>query len=339
MSIGSLREGQLLSCHGGNLDAVKGLFPNAKTPWLDLSTGINTISYPIPELPKSVWCNLPTTAEQTHLELAARYAYGAPDCTEVVGAPGTQALIQLLPRLFPAKQVGILNFTYTEHQICWQAAGASVSSVADLQTLKSFETAIVVNPNNPDGRIAHPEALVDLAKELASSGGRLFVDEAFMDLEWQKSVIPSLPAAGAMVLRSFGKTYGLGGLRLGFAVGSTGDCARLRQALGPWSISGPAIEIGRRALADKLWLAQAAQRLHGDSMRLDRVLQNAGFDILGGTLLFRLTSHRAAESVFTRLCEFGILVRRYVERPNFLRFGIPHYESDWQRLIGALASC
>ena len=137
-----------------------------------------------------------------------------------------------------------------------------------------------------------PDDLAEIAGTLARRGGRLIVDEAFMDvLGRQSSLVPRLPAAGAIVLRSFGKAYGLAGLRLGFAAASPDDCALLREAIGPWAVSGPAIEIGRRALTDDAWLAATVGRLRDEAERLDRLLQSAGFDIVGGTPLFRLAQH------------------------------------------------
>jgi cobalamin biosynthesis protein CobC len=324
-----------LRYHGGNVDAARRLFPHTPLPWIDLSTGINPVPYPIGELPQHTWTRLP---DVTPLEQTARAAYRAGQGTDVVAAPGTQALIQLLPRVFPVRRVGILGFTYAEHAVCWQAAGAEVVTGATLADLEAFDIGVVVNPNNPDGRTCPPGALADTAAVLARRGGRLVVDEAFMDLEGhQHSLIPLRPA-GALVLRSFGKTYGLAGLRLGFALGSPEDCARLRSALGPWAVSGPAIEIGQRALADETWLVCAGTRLRDEAGRLDRMLLSAGLAVVGGTALFRLVHHKHAADWFKALCAAGILTRPFREQPEWLRFGLPHAPEAWTRLEEALAT-
>ena len=138
------------------------------------------------------------------------------------------------------------------------------------------------------------------------------------------------------MLRSFGKSYGLAGLRLGFAIGSATDCEGLRRAMGPWAVSGPAIAIGRRALADEAWRATAAARLRRDVGRLDGLLRRAGFGIVGGTLLFRLARHDASAVVFERLCRAGILTRAFGGKRDLLRFGIPGREVEWERLGAAL---
>ena len=290
------------------------------------------MAYPVGEVSPDAWRRLPDVRA---LEDAARVAYGAGPAAGIVAAPGGQALIQWLPRVFPARRVGVLGFTYREHEACWRASGAEVVRVATPAELVGCDVGVVVNPNNPDGRMWPSSALVEVAGVLARQGGRLIVDEAFMDLQ-AGSLIPGLPL-GALVLRSFGKAYGLAGVRLGFAVGAAGDCTRLRQALGPWAVSGPAVEIGSRALADVGWLERAGERLRHEALRLDRLLLSAGFDIVGGTTLFRLVRHDDAAGWFGRLGRAGILTRPFPEHGAWLRFGIPHPPGDWIRLKAAVA--
>nr|WP_294557229.1 threonine-phosphate decarboxylase CobD [uncultured Rhodopila sp.] len=326
-----------LRYHGGNINAARTLYPDAPEPWIDLSTGINPVPYPVGCIRPAAWSRLPEAAELAALEAAARAAYGAAPDAGIVAAAGTQALIQWLPRLFPARRVGVLGFTYLEHELCWRDAGAQVHGVTALSELAEYDAGIVVNPNNPDGRMVSPEDLAALAGGLARRGGRLIVDEAFMDLMgWQGSLLPRLPVSGAIVLRSFGKAYGLAGVRLGFAAGSRADCALLRQAMGPWAVSGPAIDIGRRALADDTWRAETASRLRHEAERLDGLLRADGFEVVGGTPLFRLGRRSGAGEVFGHLCRAGILTRPFQARPDWLRFGIPGAAAEWERLRMAL---
>jgi cobalamin biosynthetic protein CobC len=139
-----------------------------------------------------------------------------------------------------------------------------------------------------------------------------------------------------VVLRSFGKFFGLAGLRLGFAIAAPDIAARLRASLGPWAVSGPAIAIGEAALADSAWIAATQRRLAQAAQRLDALLAGAGLDIVGGTSLFRLAQTPAAAPLFETLGRAGILVRRFAEHPTWLRFGLPGDEPAWKRLAGAL---
>jgi cobalamin biosynthesis protein CobC len=325
--------------HGGDLGAAHSLFPDAPTPWLDLSTGINAIPYPTEAFSQEALTRLPDAHALMRLLTAAAAAYGARDIQHIVGAPGTQALIQWLPKLFPARRVAILGFGYQEYPALWRAAGADVVVTDDVVGLanSSVDVAIVVNPNNPDGRLVDPQTLAEIAARLGQRGGLLIVDEAFMDMmRPSASLVPHLPERGALVLRSFGKAYGLAGIRLGFAIAGFDIAEKLRTALGPWAVSGTAIEIGAAALADKEWLANAAIRLEQKAARLDALLMAFGFSILGGTPLFRLAQHQHAAQWFQKIGRHGILTRPFPERADWLRFGLPGVEADWTRLAEAL---
>jgi cobalamin biosynthetic protein CobC len=320
--------------HGGALEVARSVAPEAPTPWIDLSTGINPHAYPLPDLPHEVWSRLPEARGLARLEAAAAERYRA--SAEVVAGPGSQALIQALARLGRARRVGVLDPTYGGYAEAFAAAGSKVQRSASLEALGDLDVAVVVNPNNPDGRITSRAALLDLSVRLSRHGGTLIVDEAFADFDGGESLCPVLPTSGAAVLRSFGKTFGLAGLRLGFAIASADVARSLRAALGPWPVGGPAIAIGVRALADSEWLEATGARLASDVKRLDALLDEAGWRLLGGTRLFRLASREDGRAGFERLLAAGILARLFVDAPDRLRFGIPCDDNAWRRLAIAL---
>ena len=301
-------------------------FADAPRPWIDLSTGINPVPYPVPALPDTAWTRLPSHADEAALLAAAAARYGARDPATIVAAPGTQALIQLLPRLVPRSTVAIVGPTYEEHEACWSRHGHEVRVVPSLE---NADVVIAVNPNNPTGRLFPPT-------DLAAVKGMLVVDESFIDfLPREMSLAGDLPPR-AVVLRSFGKSYGLAGVRLGFAIASPDIAAQLRAELGPWAVSGPALEIGRVALNDGAWLRTARDRVVADSARLDDFLREAGFEILGGTVLFRLARHAAASTFVHRLAREGIHVRPFGYAPDRIRFGLPADDEAFRRLAKAL---
>lgn len=324
--------------HGGRLDAARRLYPNAPQPWIDLSTGVNPRAYPLPPLADEAFTRLPDDDAFAALDSAARKAYGAPAGADVVPGGGAQAFIQMLPRVFPAKRVAILGFTYAEHAACWAAAGAQVDTVESLHALTDADVGVIVNPNNPDGRIVSREDILSAAERMSQRGGQLIVDESFMDFTPEGSVARFAQNESLVVLRSFGKAYGLPGLRLGFALCSHARGAKLRAALGPWAVSGPALAIGAHALADDAWRGNAARASAGDAARLDALLARAGFHIMGGTTLFRLAAHPQASRCFAHLAARGILTRGFAEKPDWLRFGLPPNEPAWTRFAAALES-
>ena len=319
------------AAHGGGLHLARRLFPDAPQPWIDLSTGINPRPYPFAAVPEASWMRLPDAAGLAELERVAAARYGAPAGVSVVAAPGTQAIIQHLPALAPGRDVRILGPTYSEFERVFRASDARVGVTPDLPALVGADVAVLVNPNNPDGRFLPADQLLSLAPRV----GVLIVDEAYVDA-FGPSLIPRLPANRAIVLRSFGKMYGLGGLRLGFAVTSRDRADALRRRLGPWAVSGPAIVIGTEALADDAWLTAAKARLRADGARLDFLLRQTGAAAIGGTPLFRLVSHPVAPDLFRALARRGLLTRPFAKERNWLRLGLPGREQEWDRLEAAL---
>jgi cobalamin biosynthetic protein CobC len=313
------------------------MFPDAPQPFIDLSTGINPHAYPLPLIAPDAFSRLPEPTAIERLAAIAAHAYGAASADHVVAAPGTQSMLTQIASLVPPGRAVLLGPTYAEHARAAALAGHVVAEVGEPADLKDASLAIVVNPNNPNGRIVDKGALLALAGALAQRGGLLMVDEAFMDAAPSEASLCSHVGLGnIVVLRSFSKFFGLAGLRLGFAMAAPGLAGQLRARLGPWAVSGPAIAIGEVALADSAWAQATRTRLAADAARLEGMLTRAGFDIVGGTPLFRLVQTAIARECFDQLGRAGILVRRFAEHPRWLRFGLPGDDAAWQRLRGGL---
>ncbi|MET4289558.1 cobalamin biosynthetic protein CobC [Bradyrhizobium sp. LB8.2] len=317
--------------HGGNLDLAQQRFGGRAEDWIDLSTGINRLPYPVGEVSSRAWNALPSRSEIEALHQAARHAYRT--SAAVVALGGAQAAIQLLPQLAPPSRARILAPTYNEYAGVLSAAGWKVEEVGALDALAGADLAIVVNPNNPDGR-CHPSK--DLL-ELLPRVGRLVIDESFADMDPQLSLALEADRPGLLILRSFGKFYGLAGLRLGFALGNSSDIARLASMSGPWPVSGAAIAIGCRALRDDAWAEATSARLARDCVRLDAMVQSQGWTLVGGTPLFRLYETPDALAAQETLARRHIWSRVFAREPTWLRLGLPGSESEWTRLAEALA--
>jgi cobalamin biosynthetic protein CobC len=325
--------------HGGDLAVARRLFPDAPEPFIDLSTGINPHSYPLPQLPPELFARLPEPSALDRLAAAAAQAYGAPSPDHVVPAPGTQILLPLVAALVPPGRTVVLAPTYTEHVRVATLVGHRTREVSAIEELAGADLAVVVNPNNPDGRVVAREALIACAAKLGPRGGLLVVDEAFMDVgPADTSLGGDVGLGNIVVLRSFGKFFGLAGLRLGFALAAPGTAARLKASLGPWAVAGPAIAVGQTALSDRAWMEATRASLARDARRLDELLSTAGLAVVGGTSLFRLGRTTAASELFQHLGRAGIWVRRFAEQPAWLRFGLPADKPAWMRLRAALAA-
>ncbi|WP_353474406.1 threonine-phosphate decarboxylase CobD [Salipiger sp. H15] len=319
--------------HGGNLDAAMARFGGDRAAWLDLSTGINPDPYPVPPIPAEAWAVLPRRSDMARLIAAARAAYGCP--ARIVAVNGAQGAIQIVPMLRAPGRAAVLAPTYNEHAAALRAGGWEVTEARDLDALAGADLAVVVNPNNPDGRRTPPEALAALAGRV----GLLVVDESFGDPEPGLSLAPRLGSElpNVVVLRSFGKFYGLAGLRLGFALahGALGD--RLAELAGPWPVSGPAIEIASAALLDKDWQTETTARLTHGAAKLDALARGAGWQLVGGSPLFRTYATPDARAAQEHLAARRIWTRVFPYSESWIRLGLPPSDR-WDQLEAALTS-
>jgi cobalamin biosynthetic protein CobC len=323
--------------HGGDLVAARQMFPDAPEPFIDLSTGINPHPYPLPPLPADIFARLPDRAAVRRLAAVAAQYYGARTADHVVPAPGAQSLLPKVATLVAPGRAAILGPTYAEHLRAARLVGHDAVEVSGIAQLGGADLAVVVNPNNPDGRIVSKAALLELANDLRRRGGILVVDESFADVAPEGVSLAGDAADNILLLRSFGKFFGLAGLRLGFALAAPGIANRLDASLGPWAVAGPAILIGQTALADTAWQSRTREQLAVAAGRLNSLLVDSGLEILGGTSLFRLTRSSDASALFIHLGRAGILVRRFLEDSTWLRWGLPGSEAEWQRLSAALS--
>ena len=329
--------------HGGRLSVARSLFPDVPQPWVDLSTGINPRSYPAPRASQRARNRLPEPTDLARLEALAADAFGVADPARVVATPGTECALRLLPQLVNLSAAVIVGPTYGSHADAWTRAGALTQTISIDNAQGHAERAAcltVVNPNNPDGRIVERDRLLSLHDSLDRHGGMLIVDEAFADVVPEASVAPEAGSAAPrlVVLRSFGKFFGLAGLRLGFVVAAASLASTLRGLLGEWPVSSDALAAGLAAYPDRRWAERERASLQEAARRLDQLLQSSGFELAGGTSLFRLARASNARTRFAGLLAAGILVRPFDFAPDLLRFGLPRGRDQWRRLAAALSA-
>jgi cobalamin biosynthetic protein CobC len=330
--------------HGGGLTAAIAAYGGEPADWLDLSTGINPNTPELPEIPIEVWNRLPDRALVEAARMAARDWYGAVEKTRTSNllprpVPGTQAFIQILPKLVPQNRpVAILSPTYGEYAHCFQKAGFDVDPIRSLDALKDEHgTLVIVNPNNPDGRTFLRQELLDVHARMRAQEGHLHVDEAFGEARPELSLADAASTSeGLTVSRSFGKFFGMAGVRLGFVFARPETLDVIDAALGPWAVSGPALFLAKEMMRrDHAPVLEAIrQRRRG----LQNALDGAGFAIAGGTELFALVTLDSAPKLFEHLARSHILVRKFDYEPHWLRIGLTPDEQGDKRLADTLAS-
>lgn len=320
--------------HGGGLDAAVATYGGARGDWLDLSTGINPVPYPVGDIDPESWTALPDQGAMDRLLAAARKFWNVPDGAEIVAANGASAIIAKVPYLGTAQgDVHIPTPTYNEHAAAFDASRQWFTADA-----KTTDTHVYVHPNNPDGRLWSANAI----------GGRRLtvIDESFCDVTPQHSHIAAAEDQGILILKSFGKFWGLAGLRLGFAIGAPKTLspwqtingedvaaqATLQDHLGPWAVAGPALEIGARALEDVAWADATRARLAADADSLDKL---TGWKLVGGTNLFRTYEVDDAAKTQQHLAHGHVWSRIFPYSKTWIRLGLPAPDR-WYQLEAAL---
>lgn len=305
--------------HGGGLDAAIAQFGGKRAEWLDLSTGINPVPYPAPKLAADAWTALPDSAAFARLVRYARSFWNVPDGVAILPAAGASAIIAALPHVFRKGEVAIPGPTYNEHGAAFLSAGWTLAD-------GGRDALVVVHPNNPDG-------VTWTADQLTAP--ITIIDESFCDVMPEASLIKLAARPNTVVLKSFGKFWGLAGLRLGFAIGDPEIIATLGDILGPWNVSGPALAVGAEALSDPQWADETRARLKADAARLDKIMDTQGAPLVGGTTLFRLYEVANAAAAQEHLAKHRIWSRTFPYDDTWLRLGLPAPDR-WAQIENAL---
>ncbi|MBY5352029.1 pyridoxal phosphate-dependent class II aminotransferase [Rhizobium leguminosarum] len=343
--------------HGGGITAAAAAFGGRPEDWLDLSTGINPCPVALPDIPARAWHRLPDRHLIDEARRAARDHYGSGEILPLP-VPGTQSVIQLLPRLVEAgrlvgvadeqvdvtdnriavtdDRIAVVSPTYGEYARAFTSGGFTVDAVDNLAAIGiEHRLAVVVNPNNPDGRVWPAETLIALHDRMKAAGGLLVVDEAFGDTDPALSLASRAPQlTNLIIFRSFGKFFGLAGLRLGFAIARGDILARFEDWLGPWAVSGPALSIAGSLLRSDV--SAIRSRINERCTGQHAVLKGGGVRMAGGTALFTLVADARAGDIYMHLCRHHILVRKFEYAPNWLRFGLTPDPAADRRLGEAL---
>lgn len=318
--------------HGGALSEAIARHGGNASEWLDLSTGISPFTLPLPEFSGDTWRRLPERSEvQRVCELAMRHYGGS---VVPVAVPGTQSAIQLLPHLTPdASEVAIVSPTYGEYQRAYQRMDVTIDPVATLDAAAATRAgvAVLANPNNPDGRETPRDDIFGFVR--AQRHRLVVVDEAFADMRQDLSMAG---AAGMepnlIVMRSFGKFFGLAGLRLGFVFAEARLAGILSDRLGPWAVSGPALAVAAHAFSRGDLVNELRNKIEKAHAMTRSALSMARVSIVGESELFFCCNVGDGAAVADQLASHKVLVRSFDHSPSLIRIGLVPDELSAVRL-------
>ena len=330
--------------HGGNKNEAARVYGIEPVEMIDLSTGISPRPYPLSlsQLDLSDLIELPQEDKATSLKKIMRKAWNVPDSADIALASGSGALISLIPYLYKGamRQVYCPDPVYSEHQMAWQRAGFSMmpyeaGAIPDID-LNKTAAIIAVQPGNPMGHCASPQAWLALMEHAAAHNVMMIVDEAFIDLMPEQSLAPYLGQKGLIVIRSFGKFFGLAGVRLGAAIGHPDDITALEDLLGPWPVSAMAVQFGAEAISDHAWADDQRGWCAGQMATLKKGLMARGITIIGGTDLYVLIEVEDAKTLQDNLARAGFWTRIFEHYPHWMRLGLAKDDVTTTRFLTAL---
>lgn len=329
---------QNLPDHGGDIEGASARYGIPVADWIDLSTGMNPQSYPIPAIPIQAFRDLPYWRSE-FLQAAETY-YSK---SIFVPVSGSQQAIQALPNILsPAGDCDVLlpAVGYQEHARQWDHAGAKLEYYASLSehdmckdidarlTTNSAQHLVVIRPNNPSAVEITNHQLCGWANRL-SKGSYLVVDEAFTDVGDQSLLTMDVVPSNIVVLRSFGKFFGLAGIRLGFVFADESIAEKLTDILGMWQVNGPAQVIATVAMNDIDWQRTARQQIAISSALMEHLLDplKRHFKLKEPVSASLFSSYAMdidlALALNDTLSKLGVLTRVIILGNNeaFLRFG------------------
>ncbi len=260
--------------HGGDVETASDVFGIPVGDWIDLSTGISPFAYPNTQISPAALTCMPYQTKS--FERASSKYYALANNAEVpalAACNGSQQVISMLPQVLAQLPVLLPNIGYAEHTEAWRQAGAEINVYNALDAQQAIDEielqlsnnnachVVVINPNNPSGITFSAERLLGWARRLQGNA-KLIIDEAFIDVAPEQSVLNGYYHANMVVLRSFGKFFGLPGLRLGFVFATDDIGKRIKSNIGLWDINGPAQEIAVGAFDDVVWQRKTREALH-----------------------------------------------------------------------------
>jgi len=184
------------------------------------------------------------------------------------------------------------------------------------------------SPNNPTANQFKIDEIRSLIEEFP---GLVIIDEAYGEFADYTTVPLVEKFENLMVLRTFSKTFGLAGLRLGYAVANPDFATTLSEkAQLPYPVSSFALRMGLKLLANVEVVKDAVKRLKRERGKLIRELNAirgvTAFDSQANFVLFQ--TEKGSDEIYRALLDRGVLVRNlgrvlHLERCLRTTVGLP----------------
>jgi histidinol-phosphate aminotransferase len=193
----------------------------------------------------------------------------------------------------------------------------------------------IVNPNSPTGALFDGQAVEAV---VSASTGVVVIDEAYVDFAPRSSLELLERHDNVLLLRTFSKSYGLAGMRVGFALGNRDVIEALNSVKDSYNVDRLAIVAAVAAIEDEAYHKKVVDEVKKNRGELSDALAELGFELVPSATNFVFARPpKPAAAVVGALRERKILVRHYDREPiaGWIRITVGTGEQH-QKLFSAL---
>jgi len=242
---------------------------------------------------------VPVNGSNEGIELLGHVFLG-PD-TNIVMADRAFIVYRLIAAMFQAETIAVRMKNYV-HDL-----DAMLESVTE-----KTKIIFIANPNNPTSTMVEQDAIESFMARVPE-GVVVCFDEAYTELlrpDRRTDTIRYVrEGRNVVVLRSFSKSYGLAGLRLGYVVAPRECVELLNRVRQPFNVNAMALEAALAALDDEAHLVKTRRMVDSGLRMLSREFKRMNLEFVDGVANFLLVRVGAGRQVFETLKTKGVIVR------------------------------
>ena len=244
---------------------------------------------------------------------------------QIMVGHGSNEILALLGQAFlgPDSEIVMAQGAFVVYRLVADACRARTRAVPmqhfthDLDAMLAAITpqtklVFIANPNNPTGTIVESAALERFMENVPAHVA-VVLDEAYIELlppERQPDTLRYVrEGRHVFVLRTFSKTYGLAGLRVGYAVGPRAGIDLLNKVRQPFNVNAMALAAAEAALADDAHVARTRRMVSTGLRQLERGCQQLGLEFVPSVVNFMLVKVGRGRDVCKALEREKVIVR------------------------------
>ncbi len=261
----------------------------------------------------------------------------------IIVGNGADEIIELLGKAFldPRDRIIVSRHAFIRYRMAADLMNAGTKTVNmknythDLVKMaeaagKRDKFIFVTNPSNPTGTYNSKKEIDKMfaiikKKKIAPM---IVFDEAYVDFADAKDYASAIKYFKAgkkiIILRTFSKTYGMAGLRIGFAVAPKEICSILERIRPPFNTTAVSQAAAIAALEDVSYVKAIKKKILNEKKRMEKNLSAMGLEYVPSQTNFLLVNVGDGNKMFTKLLKMGVIVRGMAEYelPEFIRVSV-----------------